>query len=113
MFFSILGEAFDSDPFPAPCSSILLDNQCFGLFRYSGTSYAQPQYRFKWVNNDPALGASPSANVRDNNPVTSQSRPHVEWTFMNFNQFRQRAGFAQVTPSQDWSFQMLAFAGTL
>merc|ERR1711991_1219264 len=106
------GEAFDSEPFPAPCSNVLLDTECFGLYLYSGSSYAQPQYRFKWQTGNNVLGASPRSNARDNNPSTDTTRPHLEWTIVGFNALRARAGYPQVSNTIFWSFNMLVFTGS-
>jgi hypothetical protein len=107
-------EAVDSAAFPMPCNRILLDNACFGLYRYSGTSLAQPQYRFRWVEGNAALGATPTTNARDNNPSPTQARPGIEWTILSFNAFRDRAGYPLVSQdvTRGWSFQFLAFSGS-
>merc|ERR1711916_309588 len=104
-------QAIDSDPFP--CGNAF-DVDCFGLYRYSGASFTLPQYRFRWVNNDIVLGASPTSHAVDHNNAPTTSRPHLEWTITGFNALRQRAGYPliDVSGSTPWEFNILAFAGS-
>jgi len=105
------GQAIDSQTFP--CGN-LFGTSCFGLYYYSGTSYSTPQYRFKFVGPDAALGNTPASRVIDNNPNPTSARPHLEWTIKNFNTILSSLNFppldqAGIIPYQ---FGMLAFAGS-
>jgi len=107
--------AQSSQSSPFPCGTELFDSSCFGLYRYqSPFSYSQAQFRFRWVNNDAALGASPTTHARDNNPETSAQRPHIEWTILGLNGLLGAAGLPQVdyTGVAPWNLNMLAFIGS-
>jgi hypothetical protein len=108
-------EGAGSDRFPCSKNGVTsFDTSCFGLYRFNqDPGVEQLGQRFVYKATDTLLQQAFNF-AKDNNPLTSTTRPDLEWSVQNFNTLRTLAGVPKidVTGVQKFTINVAAFCGS-